>query len=72
MSERRGRAHWVQNINHNPTIKFSVSNKTYEGNARVVDPTREAELAARISELMDTKYKWNLGLIVEIIPLNSS
>lgn len=59
------------NIKHNPAVKFSVSNKTNEGTARIVDPLKEHELAVRISKLMESKYKWNQGLIVEIMPLNS-
>ena len=71
ISERRERAHWVQNINNNPRITFSVYDRIFEGTARLVDPRKEPELITRISELMDTKYKWHQGLIVEIIPLNS-
>jgi len=68
VSERGERAHWVQNIEHNPAIKFEVSNKMSEGTARIIDPLKESELATRISKLMDSKYKWSQGLIVEIIP----
>jgi deazaflavin-dependent oxidoreductase (nitroreductase family) len=69
-SERGQRAHWVMNIKHNPAVKFNVSNKMNEGTARIVDPLKEHELAVRISKLMESKYKWNQGLIVEILPLN--
>ena len=68
VSERGERAHWVQNIKHNPAIEFKVSDKMSEGTARIVDPLKESELSARISKLMDSKFKWSQGLIVEIIP----
>jgi len=71
ISERRERAHWVQNISNNPRITFSVHDRTFEGTARLVDPKNEPELTNRISELMDSKYKWHQGLIVELTPLNS-
>jgi uncharacterized pyridoxamine 5'-phosphate oxidase family protein len=72
VSERRERAHWVQNIKQNPTVEFKVSNKMSEGIARIVEPMREPELVARISMLMDSKYKWSQGLIVELAPLDTS
>ena len=71
ISERREQAHWVQNISNNPRIAFSVYDRTFEGIARLVDPKKEPELTTRISELMDSKYRWHQGLIVEITPLNS-
>lgn len=72
VSEREERAHWVQNIKHNPAIKFQVSNKMSEGTARIVNPLKESELAGRISKLMDSKYKWSQGSIVELAPVDSS
>jgi L-2-hydroxyglutarate oxidase LhgO len=41
MSERLNRAHWVQNIIHNPKIIFSVNEKTFECIARLVDQEKE-------------------------------
>lgn len=69
ISERGERAHWIQNIRHNPNVKFGISNKIIEGTARVVSPLTEADLAAQISKLMDSKYKWSQGSIVELKPL---
>ena len=68
ISECRKHAHWVQNIVHNPKVSFTVSHETYEGTARVVDPDKEPKLAAKVFKLMDTKYGWDDGLIVELIP----
>jgi len=72
ISERGKDAHWVQNVNHNPKITISLSNKTFEATARVVNPVKEPGLAGRISDLMSRKYKWSEGLIMEINPLGSS
>ena len=56
MSERLNRAHWVQNIIHNPRISFTVNEKTFEGNAQIIDNDKESKLAAEVSNLMDAKY----------------
>jgi hypothetical protein len=67
MSERLKRARWVQNIIHNPRVLFTVNEKTFEGNARLIDQENDAKLASQIANLMSTKYKWDRGLIVEVI-----
>ena len=71
ISERLEGAHWVQNIKHNPAVSFSINDKVFKGNARIVDLEKEHTLSAEILKLMDTKYKWNQGLIVELTPINS-
>jgi hypothetical protein len=70
MSERGKNAHWVQNINHNTRISFRIDGFNYEGEARVIDFLKESQLAAQVSEMMNAKYKWDQGLIVELEPLN--
>jgi hypothetical protein len=72
MSEVGKNAHWVRNINHNARISFSVDGLNYKGQARVIDFLKESQLAAQVSELMNAKYKWDQGLIVELEPLNFS
>jgi deazaflavin-dependent oxidoreductase (nitroreductase family) len=72
ISERLEGAHWVQNIKHNSTVSFSINDKVFKGNARIVDQEKEAVLAAEVLKLMNTKYKWSQGLIVELTPLNST
>ena len=67
MSERLKRAHWVQNIIHNPRVLFTVNERIFEGIARLIDQEKDAKLANHIANLMSTKYKWDRGLIVEII-----
>jgi deazaflavin-dependent oxidoreductase (nitroreductase family) len=68
-SERREQAHWVQNIQHHPAITFRVGATTFEGKGRTIDPAAEPELAAAVLALMDAKYGWSDGLIVELAPI---
>jgi len=70
VSERTEKAHWVQNIIHSPKVMFTVNSKSVEGTARAVDKLAEHKLAQQISNLMDTKYGWSNGLIVELTPYN--
>jgi deazaflavin-dependent oxidoreductase (nitroreductase family) len=72
VSERQEDAHWVQNIKHDPQVSFSINDNVFKGNARIVDQGKESSLAAEVSKLMDTKYRWNQGLIVELTPMNST
>ena len=68
MSERGMKAHWVRNINHNPKISFSINNFKYEGEGRIIDSKNESQLAAQVSEIMNAKYHWDQGLVVELRP----
>ena len=70
ISERKEKAHWVQNIIHHAKVKFTVNSKSFEGTGRAVDKLAEHKLAQQISNLMDTKYGWSNGLIVEMTPYN--
>jgi deazaflavin-dependent oxidoreductase (nitroreductase family) len=73
ISERLESAHWVQNIKHNPKVSFSINdNNVFNGMARVVDQEKESGLAGEVLKLMNRKYKWNQGLIVELTPINST
>jgi hypothetical protein len=47
---------------------FTVSSKSFEGTARIVDKHNESKLAERVSSLMNTKYGWSDGLIAELTP----
>ncbi len=69
LSEHRKKAHWVQNILHDPKISFQVDKQIFNGYGRVVEDAGENDLIHRVSELMDKKYGWSDGLIME---LNSS
>lgn len=72
ISERLDSAHWVQNIKRNQKVSFSINDKVFKGNARIVDQEKESALTAEVLKLMNTKYKWSQGLIVELMPINSS
>jgi len=71
MSELGKAAHWVRNISHDPKISFRINRLTFNGHARLVEPLKESQLAAQVSNLMRVKYDWDQGLIVELEPLNS-
>lgn len=74
VSERRERSNWVQNILHDPVVTFSIGTRAAQGSVvpptralgRIVAPDREPALAARVAALMDAKYDWSDGLIVEL------
>jgi deazaflavin-dependent oxidoreductase (nitroreductase family) len=68
ISERRKNAHWVQNIMHTTQVSFTVNNITFEGTTKIVDPEKESKLATEVLKLMDVKYGWSEGLIVELKP----
>jgi uncharacterized pyridoxamine 5'-phosphate oxidase family protein len=70
ISERKEKAHWVQSIIHNPTVLFTVSSRSFKGAARTVDKLTEHKLAEEIASLMNSKYGWSDGLIVELTPHN--
>lgn len=72
VSEMRQRSHWVQNIQANPAIALRVGQRDaplINGTGRVIDPAHEPELAAQVAALMDAKYNWSDGLIVELAPV---
>jgi deazaflavin-dependent oxidoreductase (nitroreductase family) len=68
VSERGGRSHWVQNLESDQKISFSVGKDAYRGRGRAIDRKKEPELAAKVAALMNAKYKWSGGLIVELAP----
>jgi hypothetical protein len=76
VSEKREKSGWVKNIEHTPTVSFSVGTredhqaglKARRARARIVRAEAEPELARTIAALMDTKYGWSDGLIVELSP----
>ena len=47
---------------------FTVNSKPFEGTARTVDKHIEHKLAGEIANLMNAKYGWSNGLIVELTP----
>ena len=66
LSEHRKKAYGVQNIIHDPKISFQVDKQIFNGYGRVVENAEELDLIHRVSELMDKKYGWSDGLIMEL------
>jgi F420H(2)-dependent quinone reductase len=67
ISERLDLAHWVQNILHEPKVLFAIGIDKFEGLARIVN-SEESALVNTVSNMMNSKYSWSDGLIVELIP----
>jgi hypothetical protein len=65
ISERKMNSHWIKNILHNPIVSFSINSETVRGFARIVDIS-ETELISSVSSLMNKKYGWSDGLVVEL------
>jgi deazaflavin-dependent oxidoreductase (nitroreductase family) len=78
VSEARERSNWVQNLLQAPRVHFSVGTRdateavlpTTPALGRVVSPEREPLLVERVSALMNQKYDWSEGLLVELAPLD--
>jgi hypothetical protein len=80
MAEMGERAHWVQNIRAQAEVDFSIGTRTNQtdrvartrAHARVLNEHDEPKLMTQVSALMDSKYDWSDGLIIEIAPLQPS
>jgi hypothetical protein len=72
ISEPREQAHWVQNIKHDPKVSFAVGEKKINGKGRIVNKDKERKLATEVSKLMNEKYKWSQGMIVELAVINTA
>lgn len=76
VSERREESGWVKNIQSCPQVHFSVGSRAAKeaavphsaARARAVPADEEPELARQVRSLMDAKYGWSEGLIVELAP----
>jgi deazaflavin-dependent oxidoreductase (nitroreductase family) len=71
VTENPANTDWVKNILRNPAVMFSIGSrdaKAIEAKGRLVDAAAEPELAAAVTELMDAKYQWSDGQIVELKP----
>ncbi|HTO56087.1 MAG TPA: nitroreductase family deazaflavin-dependent oxidoreductase [Myxococcota bacterium] len=68
VSERRERSHWVQNVRAEPAVAFMAKRRVGRATARALEPERDAALHAKVSALMNARYDWSDGLIVEIAP----
>jgi deazaflavin-dependent oxidoreductase (nitroreductase family) len=65
MSEGREHAHWVQNILHDPKVSFSVGGKSFSGVGKIVE---KGPAATKVKKLMNEKYDWDEGIIIELAP----
>lgn len=68
MAEHRENTHWVRNLRQQPLVKVYVTGLHFSGTARVVEAVTEPALAEAIAALMQQKYNWSDGLIVELVP----
>ena len=71
MSEFPERSDWVRNIGHNPDVTIRIGTRDAEPmpcTGRLVDRTTERTLGAAVARLMDAKYNWSDGQIVELRP----
>jgi deazaflavin-dependent oxidoreductase (nitroreductase family) len=77
VSEGRERANWVKNLQQAPRVHFSIGTpshtealvSTTPAVGRVLQPEREPALAGQVCVLMEKKYGWSDGLIVELAPI---
>jgi hypothetical protein len=68
LSEQKKQAHWVQNLIRDSFVSFTVSDKSFDGRARVIPHDTEGPLVTKVSGLMKAKYGWGDGLVVELAP----
>lgn len=68
VAEHGERAKWVQNLRRQPSVAFMVRRRVGRAIARELESSAEPALHAKVRELMDQRYEWSDGLIVEIAP----
>jgi deazaflavin-dependent oxidoreductase (nitroreductase family) len=74
VAEMGDRAGWVKNLMKQPRVTFSVGTRNEPGagqaatraTARVVRDDDDHELVSAVKALMDAKYGWSDGLLVEL------
>ena len=66
VSQFRDQSHWVQNIKHDPDVTFEVGPNKFHGQGRIIRAGADLELTVAVSKLMNEKYQWSDGLIVEL------
>jgi deazaflavin-dependent oxidoreductase (nitroreductase family) len=74
VSERRTESQWVKNIQRSPQVEYCVGSRAAPAaavphapaRARLLDDAAEPALASTVKALMDAKYGWSDGLIVEL------
>jgi deazaflavin-dependent oxidoreductase (nitroreductase family) len=74
VSERREESGWVKNLRKEPRVRFSIGTReapeaalaSSMARGRVVSSADAPDLVRAVRALMDTKYKWSDGLVVEL------
>ena len=76
VAEKRENAAWVKNMRAHSPVAFSVGSRVDKESrvrrtvalAQVLEGATEADAAGRVRQLMDRKYGWSDGLVIEIVP----
>jgi deazaflavin-dependent oxidoreductase (nitroreductase family) len=70
VAERREAAQWVKNLERNSDVRFRIGTRDEPGEDTPATAcvVREPGLVAEVAALMDAKYGWSDGLVVEIAP----
>lgn len=79
VSQGRERSHWVKNIAADAMVTFSIGTRSRKtlvrartrATGRAVPADVEPDLHAAVCALMDEKYGWSNGLVVELTPTDS-
>jgi deazaflavin-dependent oxidoreductase (nitroreductase family) len=74
VSERREESGWVKNLRKTLQVRFSIGTReapeaavaSTGGRGRVVSNDDAPDLARAVRALMDAKYNWSHGLLVEL------
>jgi deazaflavin-dependent oxidoreductase (nitroreductase family) len=66
LAEHFHEAQWVKNIEHNPQVRVRVSDREFDGTARVLDEHLDNAAWGTARRLVGKKYGWSEGLPVEI------
>ena len=69
MTEFPDRSDWFKNIQQNASVSYRMGSRSAEpvsATARIIDHAQSPELTAAVSRLMETKYGWSDGQIVEL------
>jgi deazaflavin-dependent oxidoreductase (nitroreductase family) len=62
---------WVKNLRASPVVSWRVGSRDaplIQGTARIVGREDDPAVAQPVEALMQAKYNWNSGLIVELRP----
>jgi len=49
-------------------VEVSLGRKKFQGTGRILNREKDLELVEKISKLMNEKYGWSEGTIVELLP----